>query len=149
VVCKSVRGRVHSAKDALAELENEPDDEAEVETSEPATAASTEKDGTENQPSLAERLAALQAESPGGDLDDADFHNLLSSYDFAAMPGASDPRDQLGELAARVATALSSVDDEAAVHLLDQLMSDDPQIDCEDDIQASLNAVLSRGAPAA
>merc|ERR1712205_107744 len=138
---KAVEAGFAPAKEALADLENEPDEEAEEE--EPQQVETT---STENQPGLAERLRELEAQTSGGDIDDAAFNNMLSEYDFSAMPGGD---DHLSELARRVATTLQCVDDEQAVHLLDQLMSDDPQIDCDDDIQASLDAVLSRGTPAA
>jgi hypothetical protein len=147
---KAVEAGFAPAKEALADLENEPDDEAEEEHAEPATvpdaAANWTQDIIEHQKSLPERMAELEAATSGGDMDDADFNDMLSGCDFSAMPGGD---DHLSDLASRVATALSSVDDDEAVHLLDQLMSDDPQIDCDDDIQASLAAVLSRGAPAA
>lgn len=131
------------AKEALADLEDEPEEEAEEEVDEPLTsAAATDIEAT----GFAERLAELQAMTAGGDIDDTEFNNLLTDYDFGAMPGGG---DHLSELAGRVAAALQCVDDSEAVHILDQLMSDDPQIDVDDDIKTSLDAVLSRGAPAA
>lgn len=138
---KAVEAGFAPAKEALADLENEPDEEAEEEDPQ-----QVETPSTENQIGLAERLRELEAQTSGGDIDDAAFNNMLGEYDFSAMPGGD---DHLSELASRVATALQCVDDEQAVHLLDQLMSDDPQLDCDNDIQASLDAVLSRGAPAA
>jgi len=145
---KAVDAGFAPAKEALADLENEPDDEAEQENDDPALPPNSAMNCTEEvgEKSFAERLAELQAQTAGGDIDDAEFDNLLRGSNFSAMPGGD---DQLSELAQRVATALHCVDDDQAVHLLDRLMSDDPQIDCDEDIRDSLNAALSQVAPAA
>lgn len=144
---KALEAGFAPAKDALADLENEPEEEAEEETANPEINPGELPDSPEeDKKGFAERLAEMQAMAPDGDVDDEQFSNLLGEYDFGAMPGGG---DSLSELASRVATALQCVDDSEASRLLDQLMSDDPQIDCDDDIQISLDAVLSRGAPAA
>lgn len=154
---KAVEAGFAPAKDALADLENEPEEEAEeVDTMQaisssaaPNPGRNITEDSSNSGKSFAERLAELQAQTPEGDVADDEFSEMLSRYDFGAMPGGG---DQLSELASRVATALHGVDDDEAAHLLDQLLSDNPQIDCDDDLQSSLDAVLyggARGAPAA
>jgi len=142
---KAVEAGFAPAKDALADLENEPEEEAEeVNGPDPSLGAVDTEEASPK--GFAERLAEMEAMTAGGDVDDEDFNNMLSGYDFGAMPGGG---DQLSELAGRVAAALNCVDDSQAIHLLDQLMSDDPQIDVDDDIKTSLDSVLSRSAPAA
>lgn len=145
---KAVEAGFAPAKEALTDLENQPDDEAEEEELEKVIGPGAADNLEENPMGLSERLAELQAQTSGGDIDDEDFNKMLSSFDFSAMPGGD---EHLSELATRVASALRCVDDDEAVHLLDKLMSDEPEFECDDDIQASLDSLVSRGsvAPAA
>eukprot|EP00746_Dinoflagellata_sp_MGD_P092307 gnl/MRDRNA2_/MRDRNA2_36530_c0_seq1.p1 gnl/MRDRNA2_/MRDRNA2_36530_c0~~gnl/MRDRNA2_/MRDRNA2_36530_c0_seq1.p1 ORF type:complete len:368 (+),score=120.41 gnl/MRDRNA2_/MRDRNA2_36530_c0_seq1:60-1106(+) len=142
---KALEAGFPPAKDALADLENEPEEESE-EVNNPDPRLGTVDIEESSSKGFAERVAELEAVTAGGDLDDDEFNDMMRDYDFGAMPGGG---DQLSELAGRVAAALNCVDDSQAIHLLDQLMSDDPQIDVDDDLKTSLDAVLSRSAPAA
>merc|ERR1711977_374966 len=79
---KAVEAGFPPAKEALADLENEPDEEAEEEHPEQVEASNDD-----NQIGLAERLRELETQTSGGDIDDAAFNSMLSEYDFSAMPG--------------------------------------------------------------